>query len=67
MNFKERVVKSLQTILQDKLDGQTIEKLIERPKYSHLGDYAFPAFSLAKIEKKSTSTNCLRLSQRTAR
>lgn len=63
MNFKERVVKSLQTILQDKLDGQTIEKLIERPKYSHLGDYAFPAFSLAKIEKRAPQQIALDLAK----
>ena len=35
------------------LDQETILNLLEQPKSSDLGDIAFPAFSLAKIERKA--------------
>lgn len=38
---------------KDALGKETVLNLIEIPPSSDLGDYAFPCFSLAKIEKKS--------------
>lgn len=49
MDFKELVVKALEPALAGQLDAATIKSLIETPKSSDLGDYAFPTFSLAKI------------------
>ena len=37
----------------DSLDQDTILNLLEQPKSSELGDIAFPAFSLAKTERKA--------------
>ena len=49
--MKEIVVKLL--LKQVKLKKQEIEKLVEVPPQDELGDFAFPCFSLAKIEKKN--------------
>ncbi|MDN6432544.1 MAG: arginine--tRNA ligase, partial [Lacticaseibacillus paracasei] len=49
MDFKELVVKALEPALAGQLDAAAIKSLIETPKSSDLGDYAFPTFSLAKI------------------
>lgn len=35
------------------LDIETIYSLLEKPKSSEMGDIAFPAFSLAKVERKA--------------
>jgi arginyl-tRNA synthetase len=35
------------------LDKKEVENLVEIPPQQELGDFAFPCFSLAKIEKKS--------------
>ena len=37
----------------DSLDQNAISNLLEQPKSSDLGDIAFPAFSLAKVERKA--------------
>ena len=37
----------------DSLDQDAILNLLEQPKSSELGDIAFPAFSLAKTERKA--------------
>ena len=37
----------------DSLDQDAILNLLEQPKSSDLGDIAFPAFSLAKVERKA--------------
>jgi len=51
--MKEAIVKILAGELKGKLKKEKIEKLIEIPPSDELGDYAFPCFSLAKIEKKN--------------
>jgi len=51
--MKKQIVAILEECLVDKLNKEEIEKLIEIPSKQDLGDFAFPCFSLAKIEKKS--------------
>jgi arginyl-tRNA synthetase len=49
MDFKQSVVQALTGVLQDNLNEEQIKQLIETPKSSDLGDYAFPCFALAKV------------------
>ena len=49
MDFKQSVVQALAGVLQDNLNEEQIKQLIETPKSSDLGDYAFPCFALAKV------------------
>lgn len=51
MLMKDIIVKALSK--EVKLSKEEIEKLIEIPSSSELGDYAFPCFSLAKEMKKN--------------
>ncbi|MBP7708139.1 arginine--tRNA ligase [Candidatus Pacearchaeota archaeon] len=51
--MKEIVVKILEKELGGKLKKEEIESLVEIPPQQEMGDFAFPCFSLAKIEKKS--------------
>lgn len=51
MNTKELIASELSSII-DSLDQEAILKLLETPKNSEMGDIAFPAFSLAKVERK---------------
>ena len=48
MDFKNQVVDALSQVLKDELSADQIKGLIEVPKTSDLGDYAFPTFMLAK-------------------
>ncbi|CYK54772.1 arginyl-tRNA synthetase(arginine--tRNA ligase) (ARGRS) [Streptococcus pneumoniae] len=52
MNTKELIASELSSII-DSLDQEAILKLLETPKNSEMGDIAFPAFSLAKVERKA--------------
>lgn len=52
MNNKELIASELAKVI-DSLDQDTILNLLEQPKSSDLGDIAFPAFSLAKVERKA--------------
>lgn len=52
MNNKELIASELAKVI-DSLDQDAILKLLEQPKSSDLGDIAFPAFSLAKVERKA--------------
>ena len=52
MNHKELITSELAKVIEG-LDQETILNLLEQPKSSDLGDIAFPAFSLAKIERKA--------------
>ncbi|WP_252898688.1 hypothetical protein [Secundilactobacillus odoratitofui] len=54
---KKMVAETLAPALTDVLSAEEIYQKIERPKDTAKGDYAFPAFTLAKIFKKSTATN----------
>ncbi|QNQ84015.1 arginine--tRNA ligase [Lactobacillus sp. PV037] len=51
MDFKQKVVDLINE--QVDLPKGKINLLIERPKNEKMGDYAFPAFALAKIEHKN--------------
>ncbi|WP_164506836.1 arginine--tRNA ligase [Lapidilactobacillus bayanensis] len=48
MDIKSTIVNSLKSVLADELSAEQITKLLEVPKTSKLGDYAFPTFILAK-------------------
>ena len=52
MNNKELIASELANVI-DSLDQDAILNLLEQPKSSDLGDIAFPAFSLAKVERKA--------------
>ncbi len=51
--MKEYIVDVLEQVLKGKLKREEIESLVEVPPQQDMGDFAFPCFSLAKIEKKS--------------
>ena len=52
MNHKQTVADTLSAVLPQ-LDIETIYSLLEKPKSSEMGDIAFPAFTLAKVERKA--------------
>ncbi|MTB63461.1 arginine--tRNA ligase [Streptococcus sp. zg-86] len=52
MNQKMLVAEKLATTISS-LDLEAIYALLEKPKSSEMGDIAFPAFSLAKVERKA--------------
>ncbi|KRM96649.1 arginyl-tRNA synthetase [Liquorilactobacillus aquaticus DSM 21051] len=53
MNYKEIVVDALYAALEGQLERSIIEDAIENPKSLALGDFAFPAFPLARIFKRA--------------
>lgn len=52
MDNKQLIAGELAKVI-DSLDQDAILNLLEQPKSSELGDIAFPAFSLAKTERKA--------------
>lgn len=52
MDNKQLIAGELAKVI-DNLDQDAILNLLEQPKSSELGDIAFPAFSLAKTERKA--------------
>ncbi|MBY5034128.1 arginine--tRNA ligase [Streptococcus gallolyticus] len=52
MNHKQLVAERLAAVIPS-LDVEQIFALLEKPKSSDMGDIAFPAFSLAKVERKA--------------
>lgn len=52
MDNKQVVAESLAKVIPS-LDLASIQDILEQPKSSDLGDIAFPAFSLAKVERKA--------------
>ncbi|HEM3694760.1 TPA: arginine--tRNA ligase [Streptococcus suis] len=52
MNQKQMIAEKLAAILPS-LEVEAIYNLLEKPKSSEMGDIAFPAFSLAKVERKA--------------
>ena len=52
MDNKQIIASELAKVI-DSLDQDAILNLLEQPKSSDLGDVAFPAFSLAKVERKA--------------
>ncbi len=59
----KQIVTSIQQILDGQLSQQEIEQLVEKPKYEHLGDLAFPCFTLAKKLKKSPNLIAQQISE----
>ena len=53
MDFKKQVVDALVKVLPEEITEEQVTKLIEKPKTSDLGDYAFPTFILAKTLHKA--------------
>ncbi|MDO1605643.1 arginine--tRNA ligase [Lactobacillus sp. YT155] len=53
MDFKNLVVEAMSDVLDGSIDNQQISDLIETPKTSDLGDFAFPTFILAKTMHKA--------------
>lgn len=53
MDYKQLVADTLAPSLTGVLSAEDIYQKIERPKDSSKGDYAFPAFTLAKTMKKA--------------
>ncbi|QYN56937.1 arginine--tRNA ligase [Lactobacillus panisapium] len=51
MDFKSKVVDLVAS--QVDLPKEKIDQLVERPKNEKMGDYAFPAFTLAKVMHKN--------------
>lgn len=52
MNHKTLVAERLAALIPS-LETEQILALLEKPKSSEMGDLAFPAFSLAKLERKA--------------
>ena len=52
MDNKQLIASELAKVI-DSWDQSAISNLLEQPKSSDLGDIAFPAFSLAKVERKA--------------
>ena len=52
MDNKQLIASELAKVING-LDQDAILNLLEQPKSSDLGDIAFPAFSLAKVERKA--------------
>ena len=52
MDNKQIIASELAKVI-DSLDQDAILNLLEQPKSSDLGDIAFPAFSLVKVERKA--------------
>ena len=59
----KQIVSTIQHVLDGQLSYQEIEQLIEKPKYEHLGDLAFPCFTLAKKFKKSPNVIAQQISE----
>lgn len=52
MNTKQLIASELASVIES-LDQEAILNLLEQPKNSDMGDIAFPAFTLAKVERKA--------------
>ncbi|WP_316569497.1 arginine--tRNA ligase [Neobacillus sp. YIM B06451] len=55
-NFKDSFTDVLFEALDGQLDKQKISLMIEKPKFEHMGDLAFPCFELAKIFRKAPNS-----------
>ncbi|MFD1736410.1 arginine--tRNA ligase [Bacillus salitolerans] len=53
MNYKQDLSKMIVEVLDGQVDQPKVLNMIEKPKFSHMGDFAFPCFELAKMYRKS--------------
>lgn len=51
--MKNEIIQGLHEVLDQRLSLETIDTILEKPKYEHMGDIAFPCFELSKIERKN--------------
>ncbi|MGT2785730.1 arginine--tRNA ligase [Streptococcus merionis] len=63
MDYKLQAAKNLAHIIPS-LDEETLLNLLEKPKSADLGDIAFPAFSLAKVERKAPQAIAAELAEK---
>jgi arginyl-tRNA synthetase len=66
VNDKERFSQVLVDCLEGTLQQSDIRTRIEKPKFAHLGDLAFPCYELSKIFRKSPQTIAEELAQKLA-
>ncbi len=52
IDFKQEIAELLSGVIDD-LTAEELYQMIEYPKYSEMGDFAFPCFRLAKIFRKA--------------
>jgi arginyl-tRNA synthetase len=64
MNYKNDFCEMLSLALDGELEKSKLLKLIEKPKYSHLGDLAFPCFELSKQNRKPPQTIAIELAKK---
>ncbi len=65
MDYKKLIAKNISEKIE--LDLETIEKLIEIPPKSDMGDYAFPCFTLAKALRKAPNAISIELAENIAK
>ncbi|WP_042352935.1 arginine--tRNA ligase [Bacillus massiliigorillae] len=53
MDYQQMVAINISKALSDSLSEEEVSLLLEKPKYSTHGDFAFPCFSLAKTMRKA--------------
>lgn len=63
MDHKTLVAQRLTAVIPS-LEADQIFALLEKPKSSEMGDIAFPAFSLAKVERKAPKPSQARLQKK---
>ncbi|WP_407268252.1 arginine--tRNA ligase [Radiobacillus sp. PE A8.2] len=56
MNYKAIFADALHDQLKEHVEENKLIQMIEKPKYEHMGDMAFPCFDLAKIYRQSPQT-----------
>ncbi|MBK3496441.1 arginine--tRNA ligase [Viridibacillus sp. YIM B01967] len=64
MADKKMIVETLFDAVDGQLAKADIERFIEKPKHTHLGDYAFPCFALAKIFRQSPTNIAKEVSEK---
>ncbi|WP_223700529.1 arginine--tRNA ligase [Sutcliffiella deserti] len=63
MNLKQIIANSIHEVVTE-LPVDIIQNLIEKPKYSHHGDFSFPTFEIAKRKKIAPPLLASQLSER---
>lgn len=53
MDYKLQIAQALHEQISETLSVEEITQLIEKPKFTEHGDFAFPTFSLAKVFRKA--------------
>ncbi|WP_397540222.1 arginine--tRNA ligase [Rummeliibacillus pycnus] len=53
MSEKQQIATVIQKVINYEIESEQIIALLEKPKHAHLGDMAFPCFTLSKILRKA--------------